>query len=42
MSLNDCLHVGPSLTPMIFDVLLKFRTNHVALVGDTEKAFLNI
>ena len=20
--LNDCLHVGPSLTPLIFDILL--------------------
>ncbi len=42
VSLNDCLHVGPSLTPMIFDVLLRFRANNVALVGDIEKAFLNI
>ena len=42
VSLNDCLHVGPSLTPMIFDVLLRFRTNPVVLVGDIEKAFLNI
>lgn len=40
-SLNDCLHVGPSLTPLIFDVLLRFGTNPVALVGDIEKAFLN-
>lgn len=42
VSLNYCLHVGPSLTPMIFDVLLRFRANQVALVGDIEKAFLNI
>ena len=42
VSLNDCLHVGPSLTPMLFDILLRFRTNKVALVGDIEKAFLNI
>ena len=42
VSLNDCLHVGPSLTPMILDVLLRFRINPVALVGDIEKAFLNI
>ena len=27
---------------MIFDVLLRFRSNPVALVGDIEKAFLNI
>eukprot|EP00794_Sanderia_malayensis_P019302 gene19302-biopygen16181 len=42
VSLNDCLHVGPSLTPMIFDLLMRFRMNHIALVGDIEKAFLNI
>ena len=42
VSLNSCLHVGPPMTPMIFDVLLRFRANHVALVGDIEKAFLKI
>ncbi len=42
VSLNDCLHVGPALTPLIFDVLLRFRCNSVDLVGDIEKAFLNI
>ena len=41
-SLNDCLHKGPSLTPLIFDMLLRFRSDKVALVGDIEKAFLNI
>ena len=41
-SLNDCLHVGPSLSPLIFDILLRFRGLKVALVGDIEKAFLNI
>ena len=37
--LNDCLHVGPSLTPLIFDILLRFRQLKVALVGDLAKAF---
>ena len=41
-SLNDCLHKGPALTPLIFDILLRFRANSVAIVGDIEKAFLNI
>eukprot|EP00112_Aurelia_sp_Birch-Aquarium-sp1_P003379 Seg1377.3 transcript_id=Seg1377.3/GoldUCD/mRNA.D3Y31 product="hypothetical protein" protein_id=Seg1377.3/GoldUCD/D3Y31 len=41
-SLNDCLHVGPSLTPLLFDILVRFRENCVPLVGDIEKAFLNI
>ena len=42
VSLNDCLHAGPALTPLIFDILLRFRSSRVALVGDIEKAFLNI
>eukprot|EP00112_Aurelia_sp_Birch-Aquarium-sp1_P009849 Seg2135.5 transcript_id=Seg2135.5/GoldUCD/mRNA.D3Y31 product="hypothetical protein" protein_id=Seg2135.5/GoldUCD/D3Y31 len=41
-SLNDCLHVGASLTPLLFDILVRFRENCVPLVGDIEKAFLNI
>ena len=42
VSLNDCLNQGPSLFPLIFDVLLRFRLHKVALIGDIEKAFLNI
>ncbi len=41
-SLNNCLHTGPSLNPLLFDILVRFRENRVALVGDIEKAFLNI
>ena len=41
-SLNDCLHVGPSLNPLLFYILVRFREKRVALVGDIEKAFLNI
>ena len=41
-SLNDCLHVGPSLTPLMFDMLIRFREKPIVLVGDIEKAFLNI
>ena len=41
-SLNDCLHVGPSLTPLLFDMLVRFREKPIVLVGDIEKAFLNI
>ena len=41
-SLNECLYSGPALTPTIFKILLKFREWKIALVGDIEKAFLNI
>ncbi|KAL9955950.1 hypothetical protein ACROYT_G037357 [Oculina patagonica] len=42
VSLNDCLHVGPALSPLLFDILIRFREKRVALVGDIEKEFLNI
>ena len=41
-SLNDCLYTGPSLNPLLFEILVRFRENRVALVGDIEKAFLYI
>ena len=41
-SLNDCLHVGPSLLPLMFDILLRFRLFPVAILGDIQKAFLQI
>ena len=41
-SLNDCLYKGPQLTPLIFDILHRFRTYPVALTSDIEKAFLQI
>lgn len=41
-SLNDCLHVGPSLTQLLFDILVRFKCNRIVLIADIEKAFLNI
>ena len=41
-SLNDCLYKGPHLTPLLYDILLKFRSHVVALTSDIEKAFLQI
>ena len=41
-SLNDCLHVGHSLNPLLTDILLRFRVNKVALVADIEKTFSNV
>ena len=41
-SLNDCLHVGPSLNPLLLDILLRFRVHEGTVTGDIEKAFLYI
>ncbi|EYC20099.1 hypothetical protein Y032_0023g869 [Ancylostoma ceylanicum] len=41
-SLNDVLHRGPVILPMLFDMLLRFRTGNVALISDVEKAFLQV
>ena len=41
-SLNQILHAGPSLLPLIDEIMLRFRTKQVALVGDLEKAFLMV
>ena len=38
-SLNDCLEVGPSLQPMIFDILLRNHLNFLCITGDIQKAF---
>ena len=39
-SLNDCLHVGPPFTPLLYDILLRFRENRIGIVA--EEPFLNI
>ena len=41
-SLNECLYASPSLSPLLVDILLRFRIFRVALVGGLEKAFLNL
>ena len=39
VSLNSCLHTGPSLIPRIIDVLIRFRCHKITLVPNVEKAF---
>ena len=34
VSLNDCLHVGPPLASLLFDVLLRLRTYKVVVIRD--------
>ena len=42
LSLNDCLAKGPNHTPLVFHILLRFRSFRVALVSKVEKAFHQI
>ena len=41
-SLNDCLYTGPKFGQSIFGILMRFRAQKVALIGDIEKAFLMV
>ena len=39
---KNCLEAGPSLVPMIFDILLRFRCYKIPLVADVQQAFHQI
>ena len=41
-SLNDCLETGSALQPLLFDIVLRNRMNKYCVIGDIEKAFLQI
>ena len=36
-SLNDAMYKGPCLTPLLFDVLVRFRLNPIGIIADIEK-----
>ncbi|XP_064627878.1 uncharacterized protein LOC135487738 [Lineus longissimus] len=42
VSLNDTLHQGPKLQKDLVDVLLRFRKEPVALVGDIQQMYLQL
>ena len=42
LSLNDCLAKGPSLLNVLLGILLRFRQNHVAFIGDISKMYHSI
>lgn len=42
LSLNQCLHAGPSLVNNMIDVLLQFRLYKIGIIADISKAFLQI
>ncbi|KAH7714723.1 Pao retrotransposon peptidase family protein [Aphelenchoides avenae] len=41
-SLNDCLHPGPSMLESLVGILLSCRLTSLLIIGDIEKAFLQI
>lgn len=41
-SLNDCLLTGPNCIPRLFNILVQFRWDRIAVTADIEKAFLMI
>ena len=42
VSINDCVLLGPVLHPNLASVLIRFRTNRIGLITDTEKMFLQV
>ncbi|XP_071039910.1 uncharacterized protein [Parasteatoda tepidariorum] len=42
LSLYDCLYIGPNLYPDIYELMLAFRENKIAFIGDVQQAFLQI
>ena len=41
-SLNQLLHSGPCLLPLLYDILLRFRLGKFAITNDIKQAFLQI
>ena len=41
-SINDCMYKGPILQPNIWDIMARARMTSYLLIGDIEKAFLQI
>ena len=41
-SINDCMFTGPPLQPLLWDIMVRVRKSTSLLLGDIEKAFLQI
>ena len=41
-ALNELLHSGPCLLPLLHDILLRFRLGTIAITADTKQRFLQI
>ena len=42
LSLNDIFYSGPWLLPYLYDILLRFETGKIGLVGDIKQAFSQV
>jgi hypothetical protein len=42
VSLNECMLKGPTILPDLCHLLIRFRTQPIAIVSDVEKAFLQV
>ena len=40
--LNECLYRGPVILPSLYGLLIRFTLSPIGVVGDIEKAFLNV
>jgi len=41
-SINECMNPGPTLQPLLWDIMIRSRMSPVCVVGDVTKAFLQI
>ena len=41
-SINECIYIGPSLEPLLWDIIIRSRMSENLLLGDIRKAFLQI
>ncbi|XP_039297948.1 uncharacterized protein LOC120354644 [Nilaparvata lugens] len=42
LSLNDVLHIGPTVQPELFDTVLRFRMHRIAFIADIAKMYRQI
>ena len=40
--INECMYTGPSLQPLLWDIMIRSRMSENLLLGDIKKAFLQI
>ena len=41
-SINECMYTGPSLQPLLWDIMIRSRMSENLLLGDIKKAFPQI